>query len=114
MIDYIKNSEIAYYEDLALMYGMDVDSLMNLYLGYESLQAYLDMRTEYYNEAATDYLIAQAIAEQEGIKVTTDDIKENGYEDYITTYGEPYLKLHLLSTVIVPDFVIENGVKTED
>lgn len=110
ILDYIKGEEIAYYESMAAMYGMDINSFVSAYTGYESLSAFLESRNELYKETAINYLVVQAIAEQEGLGVSEEDIKNYGYEDHIETYGKSYIKLFLLTKKIVPDFVVENGV----
>jgi len=113
ILDYIKNEEIAYCETMAASYGMDADEFIKLYTGYSTLDEFIDSRTDYYRDTATSFLITQAIAELEGIKVSDEDIEKYGYEDYVTTYGKPYTKLLILANVKVPQFVVESGVVTE-
>lgn len=113
VLDYVKNEEITYFKDNAAAYGMDVDSFVSIYTGYDTLDAYLESRAEIFKDTATDYIIIQAIAEKEGLKVTDEDIKAARYEDYVDTYGVGYIKHFLLVNEIVPNFVADNAVVTE-
>lgn len=108
--DYIKNEDIAYFDSMAGMYGMDVDTFINLYTGYESLDAFIETRTSIYESTAKTYLAVQAIAEQEGLKVTEEDVQNSQFAEYIDAYGMSYVKLYMLTNEVVPNFVIENGV----
>ncbi len=109
IIDYVKKLDVAYYEDYATLYNMDLDAFMATFMGYQSLDAYLEAQADAFKETATRYLIVQAIAETEGLKATDEDITEAGYTDYIKSHGRPYLKLILLHSKIVPNFVVDNA-----
>ncbi|NLW16483.1 MAG: hypothetical protein GX033_02330 [Firmicutes bacterium] len=110
VLDYVKNLDIAYFTDFAKLNNMDVDTLLATYMGYDSLDAYIDAQADAYKDKATKYLIVQAIAETEGLSATDDDITAEGYTDYIETHGKPYLKLILLHSKIVPHFVADNAI----
>jgi FKBP-type peptidyl-prolyl cis-trans isomerase (trigger factor) len=114
VLDYVKNEDIAYYTSYAESYSMDVDSFMYSYMGYESLDAYVEAQADTYKSTATKYIIVQAIAEAEGLSATDADITAAGYDDYVATYGSAYLKLYLLENKIVPNFIVDNGVVTQD
>jgi trigger factor len=109
LLDYVKNLDVASIKDYAALNNIDLDTFMATFMGYDSLDAYLDAQADAYKEMATRYLIVQAIAETEGLSATDEDINEAGYTDYIKTHGRPYLKLLLLHSKIVPNFVADNA-----
>ena len=112
--NYVKNSDIAQYQSYADSYSMDINTFMSTYMGYDTLEAYVEANKDTYTKAATNYLIVLAIADAEGLTATDADVTEGYSEDNIKTYGSPYLKLHLLENQIIPNFVADNGVVTED
>ena len=109
VIEYFKNFDIAQYDYYAQMYGMTTEEFIISNLGYESLDAYVASQTEIYTQNATLYLAAQAIAELENITVTPEMIEEAGYSEYISEYGEPYIKQFMLFQEIIPQFIVDNG-----
>lgn len=110
VLNYVKDLDIAYFTDYAESNNMDLNTFMATYMGYESLDEYLDAQTDAYNEKVTRFLIVQAIAEAEGLSVTDDDISAEGYGDYKETHGTPYLKLLLLQNKVVPNYVADNAL----
>lgn len=109
VIEYLKNYDLSQYEYYAAMSGMTTEEYIINNLGYESLDAYVAGMQEKYRSDATLYLAAQAIAELENITVTSDMIKEAGHSDYVSEYGEPYIKQFMLFQEIIPQFIIDNG-----
>ncbi len=109
VLNYVKNLDIAYFTDYAASNNMDLNTFMLTYTDYDSLDAYVDAQTDTYNKNATRYMVVQAIAEAEGLSVTDADITAGGYADYVETHGRPYLKLLLLQSIIVPNFVADNA-----
>lgn len=87
----IYNQRINYYEQMASYYGMDAETLLSYYgLDLESFR-------ELCNGYASNYLIVQAVMEQEGWTVDSDQAKEllgvddDEYQSYVDYYGEPYI-----------------------
>jgi trigger factor len=113
VLDYVKNQEIAYFKGEAASTGLDVDSFVSIYTGYDTLDAYIESRAEIFKDTATNYIIVQAIAEKEGLTVTDEDIKAAGFDGYVETFGIGYVKLYLLVNEIVPAFVADNADVTE-
>ncbi len=109
VIEYIKNYDLSQYEYYASMYGMTTEDYLVAYMGYESLDAFLESMQEKYRADAVLYLAAQAIAEIENLTVTSEMIEEGGYTEYVSEYGEPYIKQFMLFQEIIPQFVIDNG-----
>ena len=99
LIQYQIDSMIAYYEQMATVYGMDLSTLVT-YMGYETIDDLKDSYKQSAEQTAKFYLIYQAIAESKGYKVTKDELKAyfkemTGSEDYSTyedNFGLPYLK----------------------
>jgi FKBP-type peptidyl-prolyl cis-trans isomerase (trigger factor) len=110
VLDYVRGLDIVYLTDYAKLNNMDMDTFLATYVGHDSLDAYLEAQTDAHNDKATRYLIVQAIAEAEGLKVTEADITAGGYADYVETHGIPYLNLLLLQSKVVPNFVADNAI----
>lgn len=78
---------------------MDLDKFLSTYAGYASKEELLEKNLEENTKSANYSLIMQAIAEQAGISVTTDDVaafftkyyKTDDYSEYKTTFGMPFL-----------------------
>ncbi len=113
--EYVKENDIAKYKSFAAENKMDIDSVMSTYVGYESLDKYIEAQADTYKKNATTYIITQAIAEAEGLKVNDADLTEAKFDDeMIKTYGKPFLKFNLLVNKIVPNFVADNGVPASE
>lgn len=90
----MREAQLASVNNQAASYGVSVDTLMML-SGYGSEDEYLAMLEEQLPEAAKFSLIRQAIAEQEGMTVTEEELQEmlgNNYQTYVDTYGLNYIK----------------------
>lgn len=109
VIDYIRDYTVSQYEYEASAYGMTTEDYIVAVTGLESLEAFNEANAEDYRINAVRYLAAQAIAEIEGITVTDQEIKDAGYEEYVSEYGKPYIKQFMLFQEILPQFVIDNG-----
>ncbi len=110
VIDYLVDYEIYMHETNAYIYGYSAENYLKTVLGVESMDEYIEGRMESLKAEAVRYLAAQAIAEIEGLKVTSEDIDAGGYRQYIEEYGEPYLKQFMLFQEIIPTFIVDNGV----
>ena len=109
ILKYQQNTLIQFYQDNADEYKMELNDFLMAYANFsnveELLEAYLDDSTQ----AAELYLTMQAIAEDAGITVATEDVagyfKEHmGTEDYSSyeeSFGMPYLKLSVLNQAVM-------------
>lgn len=109
VLDYIINLDISNYEYYASMYGMTTEEYIAQYTDYESRDAYIEANMENYTSDAELYLAVQAIAETENLTVTSEQIEEAGYTEYVAEMGEPYIKQYMLFQEIIPEFIALNG-----
>lgn len=108
VLDFFINADVAQFEYYAAMYGMTLEDYM-AEGGYTTVDDYIAEQEETYKSTALTFLAAQAIAELEGISVTADDITENGYDGYVESYGEPYIKQYILADIVIHDFILDNA-----
>ena len=90
----MREAQLASVNNQAASYGGSVDTL-RMRSGYGSEDEYLAMLEEQLPEAAKFSLIRQAIAEQEGMSVTEEELQEmlgDNYQTYVDTYGLNYIK----------------------
>lgn len=115
VIDYLIDLNLSQYEMYAKAEGISMDEFIKKYSGstYESVEAYTNARMDAYKEEALILLTAQAIAEIEGITVSSEYVKASNYADYVPQYGEPYFKQFLLYQEVVPTFIVDNAVIAE-
>lgn len=84
-------------------YGLDVNTYISYVYGtygMTNLESFNKAIEEDSNEAAKNYMLYQAVAEAEGLKVTNDDLlkyyEDNGMAAHVAealaTYGEPFIK----------------------
>ena len=117
MMDYQRDSVIAYYTEYAAAYGMSLEEFLHGYAQIDGVDAFWDHMKEEAEVYCKYYLIYQAAAEKLGYKVSDEEIKEyfietNGSEDYSQieeVYGLPYIKFMILSETIV-EKVAESSV----
>lgn len=113
VINYLITYDKAQFEYYAYSYAVTVDEYVKNYFGSETFDEFVESNMENYKSDAIRYLAAQAIAEIEGIEVTTEDITAAGYTNHAAEYGEPYIKQFMLFQTVIPDFIVENGVAVE-
>ncbi|MBQ7058603.1 MAG: FKBP-type peptidyl-prolyl cis-trans isomerase [Firmicutes bacterium] len=117
LISYMSNMMLDYYAYYANMYGLDVDTFVQQYVGYMSAETLIQSYTEQILEDANATLLLQAIAEDAGIEVTEDDIRSYfedvtgspDYSAYEEEYGLPYIKQAVLFSK-VQDFLFEHVI----
>lgn len=108
--DYYHSYMEGYYENYAMAnYGVDLNTFLS-YMGYESFDAFFDGSYDEIFAMAVRALAHQAIAEQEGLTVTSEDIGTYGYTGFDIYYGTGYTKQLILQERIVPEFLVENAV----
>lgn len=110
VMDHIITEDLSYYQYYADMYGMELDAFIEAYSGYETKEDYITSNYSIYTSSAAYYLLMQAIAEQENLEATDEDIAKYGYESYLADYSPEYIKMHILQENIVPEFIFDNAV----
>ena len=96
----------------ASQWQLDVDTFLSYY-GYESMDAYIEDMADDIKDYEKVYLTVQAVAEKEGWKVTEDDMKAyfdkmfgtEDYSEYVSVYGEPYLKSIVMRDIMLTKLV---------
>lgn len=114
VIEYFKEIDKEQYENYAEMYSMTLEDFLKNVGGYESLDAYFEEQIDNYKAQAKTYLVAQAIAELEGIKITSEDVTSSMYADYVAEYGEAYIKQVILAQDTIPAFIVDNAVLVDN
>jgi trigger factor len=117
LVEYQVNSMKKYYQDSAESYGMELEEFLSAYVGVSTLDELITSSADDNMKAAQTSLIIQAIAEEQKITVTDDDVatyfKEqlgtDDYSEYEETYGMPYLKQAVLSAKVM-DYLFEHTV----
>ncbi len=107
VVDTVYNERYQYYSSIASMYGVD----MNTFLSANGLDD--DSFREMCKTYASNYLVLQAVMENEGWEMDADTAKESldftdeDYEKAVGVYGEPYV-LFAASTDYVLGKLSEN------
>ena len=117
LLQYQEDSLINYYQSSAGYYGMELDEFITTYLGVASIDELLESNKDNLENAANYYLIIQAIAETEDIKVTEEDLTAyfakylgtDDYTEYETYYGLPHLMMSTLHQFVL-DYIVDNAV----
>ena len=104
---------LAYYQEYADMYEMELHDFLILYVGYASKDELIESNLENINTEARFSLVIQAVAEDAGISVDDMDMVNymgrSDYGDLAEQYGLPYLKQYALIQKVL-DFVIASAV----
>ncbi|NMB95644.1 MAG: hypothetical protein GYA02_03400 [Clostridiaceae bacterium] len=117
VMKYQEDSMISYLESFVSYNNMDLKDFLSTYENVSSTDELLEKYREDNTEAASFYLIVQAIAEDASITINNDDVaayfaeymKVEDYSDYEETYGMPYLKLIVLNQKVL-DYVKDKAV----
>ncbi len=122
--DRVVNNNYAYLNSMAMMYGVNLEDILGM-----SWDEYVTQNEESIRESANvasrQILLLQAIAEREGLTVSSEEISsnlmaqaiQNGYssgEDYVNALGEDiksYGEILIMNKVM--DFLVENAVVTQ-
>ncbi|MDD6798866.1 MAG: FKBP-type peptidyl-prolyl cis-trans isomerase [Firmicutes bacterium] len=105
MCDYQKK----FYEASAAASGLTLDEYVKANGEADSFEEYMEKNEEEIKKSVLYALTIQAIAEKEGIVITDEQINEWGYSSQAELYGKPYIKMVLMRTKVVPEFIIENA-----
>lgn len=119
LVEYQKNSMLGYYESRASQYGMTIDDLVTNYYGFESVDAFVEEQKEEIENAALSEILIQAVAENEGLRVTEEDVNSFILASYLSVteenlptikdyYGLPYWAQETLANAVY-EFIIENA-----
>lgn len=113
----------SYAEYYGSYYGLDTQTAVTYFLGFESMDAFYAEMKDYAYEVEKNAMIIQEIAKQEGIELT-DEIYNTmaaeyatsyGYEDvasFVADYTEETVRSAILSELVM-DVIIENAVIAE-
>lgn len=113
----------SYAEYYGSYYGLDTETSIMYFLGFESTEAFEEAMGEYAYEVVKNTMIIKKIAEVENIELTdavytekaTEYATNYGYEDLASfeeAYGEDYIRESLFAEIVM-DFIIENAVISE-
>ncbi len=111
LVRYEERSLIDYFETSAANYNMDLETFLTNAAGVATTQELIEANRETIDGNVKFYLVAQAIAEAEGMTVSEQDIANyfllsmgaTDYSGYIEHYGEPYVKWFVLQNKVVTD-----------
>ena len=104
-------------------YGMDLETSIMYFLGFESQEAFETEMGNYAYDVVKNTMIIKEIAELENIKLT-DDVYDTkaveyaesyGYEDvasFVEANGEETVRETILAELVM-DFIVENAIITE-
>jgi trigger factor len=117
LLEYQEKALISYYQDYAEYYSMEIEEFLSTYVGVETTDELIQENIDDITEAASFYLIIQAIAEDAGISVSDEDVAayfetnlgSGDYSDYEEYYGMPYLKMVVLNQTVM-DYLEDNAV----
>lgn len=113
----------SYAESYGSYYGLDTETAIMYFLGFESTEAFEEEMGNYALEVEKNAMIISEIAKLESIELT-DEIYEEKAMEYAQAYGftdvetfveqydEATVRTAILSELVI-DFVIENAVITE-
>lgn len=105
------------------MYGLDTESAIQYFLGFESTAAFEEEMGNYAYDVVKNEMVIKEIASLENIELT-DEIYNSkvaeyaeayGYEEsaeFIEAYGEDVVRKSLLAELVM-DFIIDNAVIAE-
>ncbi len=99
----------------AQSYGIEFDTYLT-YMGLESEDAVREQYEEQCEQTVKQYLIADVIAEKEGIEVSEEDMQEflgtDDISSYQETYGTAYIKRAVLNSLVI-DMLEDNVTVTK-
>jgi len=113
----------AYAEEYANYYGIDKETAIMYFLGFESVEAFEEEMGAYAYDVEKNAMIIDEIAKLENIELTDAYYDEKskeyaeayGYEDvteFVKEYGEETVRDALMAELVM-DFLIENAVIAE-
>ena len=117
IMDYQVKIMLDYYQSYADAYGVGLDEFLNTYVGVSGMDELIESNQADNQNSAKYALVAQAVAEDAGFTVSTEDLvaffTENmgtsDYSSYEAEYGLPYLAQVVLQRKVI-DLVIANAI----
>ncbi|MBO5461234.1 MAG: trigger factor [Ruminococcus sp.] len=110
---------VAYYEQYASMYGVDMTDFVIGYMGMESLEAFEEQAQASAEDTVKTILAMELIAEKQKLTVTEEDILElaelYGYEDsasFIEQYGEELINQSVIYDKVT-EYLVEECIQVE-
>ncbi len=122
-----KEEQIAKYTSYAeyygAYYGLDTESAISYFLGFESMDVFKEEMGEYAREVVKNAMIIKEIAKAESLEPTDEEYatktaeyaESYGYEDtesFLNAYGEDTVKEAILAEVVM-DYIIDNATIAE-
>ena len=110
MTDFITDSAVEYYQGYADYYNMSLDDFIKYFLGYEGIEAFREAYKSTAQSNGKFYLLYQAIAERDGVKITDDDVNKyfegnDQYDEILEYYGLPYIKAMIMYEQVMDKIV---------
>lgn len=113
----------SYAEYYGSYYGLDTETAIMYFLGFESTAAFEESMGDYARDVVKNAMIIKAIAKAEGLELTKKEYKEKaleyapnyGYEDvksFEEAYGKDVIEESILAEKVML-FIIDNAVITE-
>lgn len=113
----------SYAEYYGSYYGLDTETAIMYFLGFESTEAFEEEMGNYAYEVVKNAMIIKEIAKAEGLEITKEDYEtmavkyaENaGFEDVAAmeeAYGKDVVEQSILAEVVM-QFIIDNAVITD-
>ena len=116
MVQYQRGALLAYYQGLADSYDMDVNEMISMVTGGGTVDELLDSNSDAIGLTVSSYLVYQAIAEEQGISVSEDEMRafaadsfgQANVDAYLDHYGDNYIKLGALIDKVT-NFLTDNA-----
>lgn len=103
---------LANYENEAVYYGLSLDELITDYYGYDSRDAFITENAITLANASNEVMIVQAIAKNENMVVTDEDLYEyfnegEAFDAVVEMYGKPFLKFLIIQAKTIDMLELE-------
>jgi trigger factor len=116
MIDYQTNAMLAYYQDYADQYQVELVDFLEMFMQIGSVDELIESTANENRENAKFHLIVQALAEEASLSVDEDDISEYflfnmgiaDYSGHVDFFGLPYIKLSVMHQAVM-DHIMEHA-----
>ncbi|MDR1639391.1 MAG: FKBP-type peptidyl-prolyl cis-trans isomerase [Clostridiales bacterium] len=117
LTQYETDSLVKYYLESANSYRMTLEDFLAGFVNSTSLEELIKSYADIYAQSSKESLVVQAIAEEAGIVVASDELQAYYYsnfnfedfETFVGFYGEPYLK-HVLLKGKVNKYIKEHAI----
>ena len=98
------------YQEYADMYGLDLDSFLQMFVGVSGKDELIAQNREYVIRNLKMSFVLQAIAEDANISVSIADMEKYmpDYASYVEVYGLPWLMQYALGLKVI-DYIVDNA-----